>query len=145
MSWLAILRYKAIIQAVLLYGSKSWNLTSSALARLEGFHVRAAYTMARKQRPKRGPNGVWVYPKTADILEECRMRSIAEYIQVRCQTNPQYVATRLILTACVGGDRQRGSMPRQWWWEQPMCLDAEDAIGSDASDGHSVASTATDA
>ena len=26
-----------------------------------------------------------------------------------------------------------------------MCLDAEDAIGSDASDGHSVASTATDA
>jgi hypothetical protein len=35
-------------------------------------------------------------------------------------------------------------MPRQWWWEQPMCLDAEDAIGSDASDGHLVASTATD-
>ena len=37
-------------------------------------------------------------------------------------------------------------MLRQWWWEQLMCLDAtEDTIGSDASDGHSVASTAADA
>ncbi len=40
--------YKAVVQAVLLYGSKTWNLTQLALARLEGFHVRAAYKMARK-------------------------------------------------------------------------------------------------
>ncbi len=40
--------YKAVVQAVLLYGSKTWNFTKSALARLEGFHVRAAYKMARK-------------------------------------------------------------------------------------------------
>ena len=129
--------YKAVIQAV--------HLNSSALAQLEGFHVPAAYRMAKKHRPKRGPNGVWVYPKMVDVLEECGMRSIANYIQVRCQTIAQYVVTRPILTACVGGERRRGSMSRQWWWEEPMCLDAEDAIGSDASDGHSVASTATDA
>jgi hypothetical protein len=29
--------YKAIVQSVLLYGSKTWNLTKTALARLEGF------------------------------------------------------------------------------------------------------------
>jgi hypothetical protein len=40
--------YTSVIQAVLLYGSETWNLTSSALARLEGFHVRAAYRMTRK-------------------------------------------------------------------------------------------------
>ena len=40
--------YKAVVQAVLLYNSKTWNLTSSALARLKGFHVHAAYRMARK-------------------------------------------------------------------------------------------------
>ena len=107
--------YKAVVQAVLLYGSETWNLTKLALAQLEGFHVRAAYKMARK------------------------------YIQVCRQTIATCVATRPILTACIVGKRRRGSMPHQWWWEQPMCLDAEDAIGSKASDGHLVASTAADA
>ena len=32
--------YKATIQAVLLFGSETWNLTPSALKQLEGFHVR---------------------------------------------------------------------------------------------------------
>jgi hypothetical protein len=40
--------YKAVVQAVLLYGSVTWNLTNSALASLKGFHVCAAYKMARK-------------------------------------------------------------------------------------------------
>jgi hypothetical protein len=31
--------YKAVVQAVLLYGSKTWNLMKAVLARLEGFHV----------------------------------------------------------------------------------------------------------
>ena len=72
--------YKAVIQAVLLYGSKMWNFTKSSLARLEGFHVQAAYKMARKHGPKRGTNKVWVYPNMADVLEEWGMKTIAEYI-----------------------------------------------------------------
>jgi hypothetical protein len=75
--------YKAVVQAVLLYGSKTWNLTNSALARLEGFHICMAYKMARKHQPKRGANGVWVYLKTADVLEECSMTTITAYIQSR--------------------------------------------------------------
>ena len=138
--------YKAVVQAVLLYSSETWNLTKSALARLEGFHVRAAYKMARKHRSKRGANRVWVYPKTADILGECGMVSIAKYIEVRRQTIATYMATRPIFTTCDGGKRWRGLMPCQWWWEQPMCLDAiEDATESNASDSHSAASTAADA
>ncbi len=31
--------FKAIVQAVLLYGSETWNLTKAVLAQLEGFHV----------------------------------------------------------------------------------------------------------
>ena len=31
--------YNTVVQAVLLYGSKMWNLTKAVLARLEGFHV----------------------------------------------------------------------------------------------------------
>jgi hypothetical protein len=35
--------YKAVVQSVLLYGSETWNLTKTPLARLEGFHIRAAW------------------------------------------------------------------------------------------------------
>ncbi len=37
--WVEAKFYKAVVQAVLLYGSKTWNLTKAVLARLEGFHV----------------------------------------------------------------------------------------------------------
>jgi hypothetical protein len=40
--------YKAVVQAILLYGSETWNLTASALARLERFHIRTAYKMAHE-------------------------------------------------------------------------------------------------
>ena len=137
--------YKAVVQAVLLYGSETWNLTNSALARLKGFHVCAACKIAKKHRPKRGANGVWVYPKTLDVLEECGMATIAAYIRSRRQTIAVYVATRPVFKACMEGKWQRGSMLHQWWWEQPMCLDAINATGSDASDGHLDAPAPTDA
>ncbi len=35
--------YQAIIQAILLYGSKTWVISRTALAWLEGFHICAAY------------------------------------------------------------------------------------------------------
>jgi hypothetical protein len=128
--------YNAVVQAVLLYGSKTWNLTNSAPARLEGFHVCAAYKTARKHQPKRGANGVWVYPKTADVLEECGMATIAAYIRSRRQMIAMYVAMRPIFKACMEGKRRQGLMPRQWWWEQPMCLEAINATGSDSNDGN---------
>jgi hypothetical protein len=34
--------YKAVVQAILLYGSKTWVLSRTALACLEGFHICAA-------------------------------------------------------------------------------------------------------
>jgi hypothetical protein len=46
--------YKAVVQSVLLYESKRWNLTKAVLARLEEFHIRAAYGMAREHKPCKG-------------------------------------------------------------------------------------------
>ena len=50
--------YKAVVQLVLLYGSEMWN---------------------KKHKPRRGPNHVWVYPATEDVLKECGMHSISHY------------------------------------------------------------------
>ncbi len=123
--------YQAIIQAILLYGSKLWVISSTAMARLEGFHTRAAYRRAKKNRPKRGPNREWIYPRSEDVLKECGMKTMEEYILARRQTIAVYVAIHPILDKCRQGKRKRGAIPHRWWWEQLMDLDVHDAIGSD--------------
>ena len=121
---------QAVVQSVLLYGSKTWNLTKTVLAWLKGFHIRAAYCMAKKHKPRKGPNHVGVYPATGDVLKECRMHSILHYIGVRRETIFCYMVDWPIHFLCTAGERRRGSASRQWWWEQEMCLDNEDADGT---------------
>jgi hypothetical protein len=89
-----------VVQAVLLYGSKTWVLLTTALASLEGFHIRVAYQMAVRHKLQRGPRHGWIYPKSKDVLEECGMSTLAEYITVCWQTIAVYVATRPVLTEC---------------------------------------------
>ena len=123
--------YKAVVQSVLLYSSETWNLTKTALAQLEGFHIRAAYLMAKKHKPRRRPNQVWVYPATSNVLvKECGMNSIAHYIGVRRETIFQYVVDRPIYALCTECEQRRGLAPQQWWWEQKMCLNNKDAEGA---------------
>jgi hypothetical protein len=35
--------YQAVVQAILLYGSETWVIFQTAMARLEGFHIQAVY------------------------------------------------------------------------------------------------------
>jgi len=92
--------YQAVVQAILLYGSESWVLSKTAMARLEGFHIRCAYRMAKEHKPKRGPDRVWIYPRSEDVLKECGMKTMGEYILILQQTVAVYVATRPILDEC---------------------------------------------
>jgi hypothetical protein len=73
------------------------------MARLEGLHICAAYRMAKEHKPKRGPDRVWIYPQSEDVLKECRMKTMEEYILIRQQTVALYVATRPSLTKCRQG------------------------------------------
>jgi hypothetical protein len=123
--------YKAVVQAVLLYGSETWSLMKAVLARLKRFHVQAAYRMAQVHRPRRVARNQWVYPKTSDALEKCGMTTMQHYIQKCRATIAIYIADFPILEACQQGERKYGSHPRQWWREQVMCLDINNAIGSD--------------
>jgi hypothetical protein len=120
---IAVRFYQAIVQAILLYGSKTWVISRTALVRLEGFHIRAAYRMAKTNKPKRGSGNVWEYPRSEDVLKECGMKTMEEYIRICRQTIATYVATRPILAECRKGERNRGAVPHKWWWELPMDLD----------------------
>ncbi len=68
--------YREVVQSVLLYVSKSWVLNPAFLVWLKGFHVRAAWRMAREHRPRRGVYMVWDYPRLVGILEEVGLQSV---------------------------------------------------------------------
>ena len=130
MLWSAILR---------LYGSESWTLSPALLSRLEGFHIRAAWRMAVKHRPHKGPGGSWVYPRSTDVLEEVGLQTMEHYVRQRRQTIVAWVVDRPLFAACREGKRKRGTPQHQWWWEQEMSLD-EVSLHSDASSDSSVSS-----
>ena len=116
--------YVAVVQAVLLYGSETWTLGAATLRLLEGFQLRAAYRMARENRPLRGQDGKWTYPQTADVLAEVGLRPVAEYIRRRRDTIAAWVVDRPLFRECREGTRQRGTTHHHlWWWELPMTLD----------------------
>ena len=70
--------YKATVQAVLLFGSESWNLTPLALEFLEGFHIRAARYMTGMMPKKEASTGRWTYLVLADVLELDGLHTIEE-------------------------------------------------------------------
>ena len=55
--------YKAVVMSILLFGSETWNITPTMMKVLEGFHIQAAWRMAREHKPRRDPqSGTWTYP-----------------------------------------------------------------------------------
>jgi hypothetical protein len=91
--------YKATVQSILLFGSKTWNLAPQSIKCLEGFHKRAAWHMAGK-RPKKLPDGTWTYPNSAAVLDEVRLKTIAHYIRVRRQHTASYIVDKPIFQTC---------------------------------------------
>ena len=116
--------YKATVQAILLYGSESWNLSPSAIKCLEGFHLRAARRMTGMM-PREKPDGSWTYPSSEKVLEKAGLYTVAQYIEVRRNTILKFLVDRPIHKLCLDAVRKRGTSARQYWWEQPMDLEAE--------------------
>ena len=104
--------YKATVQAILLFGSETWNITPSLIKSLEGFHIRAAYHMVSKHKPVRHPDGFYAYPDSLKVLEEAGLYCIAHYMEVRRQTISEFIVNRPIFDFCREGKRQRGTCPR---------------------------------
>jgi hypothetical protein len=125
--------YKATVQAVLLFGSETWNLTPSSIKRLEGFHLQAARRITGKM-PCKNPDGMWTYPLTEDVLEAAGLYTITHYVGVRRQTIANFIVNRPIFELCRGVERKRGTSNRQYWGEQPMDFEAARANAVVAAD-----------
>jgi hypothetical protein len=114
--------YKAVVQALLLFGSETWKLSPASLKSLEGFHIRDARRMAGMQ-PTRDPDGTWTYPSSKDVPKAVELKTIVHYIGVCWETIARFILDRPLFALCRDGGRKRGSTHRMCWWEQPLSLD----------------------
>ncbi len=51
------------------------------------------------------------------------LQTISHYIGVRWQQVANFIVNRPIFQLCQEGVRKRGSVARQFWWEQPLDLE----------------------
>ncbi len=101
--------FKAVVMAVLLYGSKSWSLTPAALKRLKDFVIRATYQMAQANKPQRNLNGTWEYPEISDVHMEVGLYLVKHYFWKRRNTIAQFLADHPLHDLVNDARRQRGS------------------------------------
>jgi len=123
--------YKAVVMAVLLYGSETWVLPASEMKALEGFHVASARILTG-MRPKQQRDGTWKYPKSEAVLKAANLRTIGEYIAIRRSTIARKIAERPVLQECKEARRQRGTAPRLYWWEQELDFTLDNEHHGDA-------------
>ncbi len=88
--------YKAVVMAVMLYGSKSWCISGSMLKRLEGFHYRAACRMERANKPRRNVDGSWTHPTSEEVRAEVGLHMMEHYVRTWLNTIAQWIVDRPI-------------------------------------------------
>jgi hypothetical protein len=110
--------YKAIIQAVLLYGSESWTLSNRTLQLFRSFHARVArHLTGRHIRPLE--DGTWFCPPTTEVLNSAGLETIDEYIQRRRDTVREFVRHRPIYEACIQSKAMSTNVHKVVWWRLP--------------------------
>ena len=77
--------YVVLVQAVILFGSKTWVMTSRLEKSLEVFHHRAVRQMA-SMGPKQQRGGTWVYLPIVSAMAMVGLDDIVLYISCRQNT-----------------------------------------------------------
>ena len=72
--------YKATVQYVLLFGSKTWVLSPATLKRKKGFHTKAARRMTGLLPKLIG--GSLKFPKTESVPVAASLHTIEHYVQM---------------------------------------------------------------
>ena len=107
--------YKAIVQAVLLYGSESWTVSESIIRQFRSFHARVVRYLCQRHI-RQLPDGTWECPPTAEVLEDAGLESIDEYIRRRRATVRRYIRGQPIYEACVRSRAISTNVNKVLWW-----------------------------
>ena len=106
--------FKAVVQAVLLFGAETWVITPTMERALERFQHGAARHITRRQ-PRRRGDGRWTYPPPKEAMQEAGFEGIQKAITRRQNAVAQYIATRPILDLCERSTQRLGERVSQRW------------------------------
>ena len=84
--------FKAVKQAVLLFGVETWVLTPNMERALSSFQHRVARRLTGRQPRQRG-GGILSYPPLEEAMEEVGFKGIRKYVRRTHNTVAQYIAT----------------------------------------------------
>ena len=108
--------YKAILQAVLLYGSESWVISDFKLKQLRSFHHRVARYITGRHI-KQLADGTYECPPTEEVLEEAGLYSLDTYIERRRNTIWTEIKNRPIVERCMNSTALSTTVGRSTWWK----------------------------
>ena len=126
--------FKAVVQAVLLFGSEMWAMTPCMGRALGSFqHILARRITGR--HPKRQGYGSREYPPLETAMEEAGFEDMKEYVLKRHNTVAQYIVTRPILDLYKVTVQRYGTwVSRRLWYQEGLEL-AVTRAGAAASEG----------
>ena len=108
--------YRAVIQAVFLFGEETWVLLAPMAQRLEGFHV-GFLRQVKKLKSKRRKNGLWRKVAADKVLQGSGTQPLETYLDRRHETVAEWVTLQPIFKACVREKVYEGGRKlREPWW-----------------------------
>ncbi len=111
--------YKAVVQAVLLYGSESWTVNEGIKRQFQSFHTRVArFVTGRHIRPLE--DGSWHCLPTQEVLQEAGLETVEEYISRRRQTVRGFARYRPMYQHCLLSAAAGVSTRKTVWWRLPV-------------------------
>ena len=108
--------FKAVVQAVLVFGAETWVLTPRPERALGRFQHRVKRWITGRQ-PRRRGEGSWDYPPLETVMAEAGLEDIGVCVTRRQNTVAQYIATRPILDLCEWSVRRPVAWVSQRWWD----------------------------
>ena len=105
--------FKAVVQAVLIFGAETWVVTPCMGKDLGGFHTQVARRLTGGL-PRKTPERRWRYTLEATAREEAGLLTMEDYIRRRQNTVTQYISTRSLVDLCEGSERDSGARVGMW-------------------------------
>ena len=111
--------YRAVDQAILLYGSETWVISAAMERKVEGTHIGLLRQITGK-RARRLGDGTWETPGAEEVREVAQTQSAMTYIGRRQATVAQWVALRPLfgVFAREKGYEEGGSRREAWWRQE---------------------------
>jgi hypothetical protein len=112
--------YKATIQTVLLYGSKTWVVTDEIRQLLTSFHHGIARKLTGRYPRPIGDGEEWEHPSIQETLRIAGLFPMEEYLRRRRSYLELHAQTLPILQECQTALLMERPSRRVYWWNQTL-------------------------